>query len=228
MYLMFQAVYSLGTPLQNGLNNGLGWFRQIALEPLLSGLPDFAKGFLIGGLYDGVGTVLERELAPEQADALRPRLTSATRALPVRIADVREVRPQVERLDEAAPRLAAALEIEREDGAGAARQIPRREQIGEGACAQAAIGAQCHGREKRGRCDADLRGRGLAAPAMAAVVRMVLADIAPTVSLYVNDFNTAALALYRRVAQENRRRRDAGDQAWQGIVFSLDPATYAD
>ena len=38
----------------------------------------------------------------------------------------------------------------------------------------------------------------------------------------------AALALYRRVAQENRRRRDAGDQAWQGIVFSLDPATYAD
>jgi len=58
MYLMFQAVYSLGTPLQNGLNNGLGWFRQVALEPLLSGLPDFAKGFLIGGLYDGVGTVL--------------------------------------------------------------------------------------------------------------------------------------------------------------------------
>jgi predicted GNAT family acetyltransferase len=45
----------------------------------------------------------------------------------------------------------------------------------------------------------DLRGRGLAAPAMAAVVRMVLADIAPTASLYVNDFNAAALALYRRV-----------------------------
>lgn len=45
----------------------------------------------------------------------------------------------------------------------------------------------------------DLRGRGLAAPAMATVIRKVLADIAPTVSLYVNDFNAAALAVYRRV-----------------------------
>ncbi len=38
----------------------------------------------------------------------------------------------------------------------------------------------------------------------------------------------AALALYRRVAADNRRRREAGDHQWQGIVFSLDPATYAD
>lgn len=45
----------------------------------------------------------------------------------------------------------------------------------------------------------ELRGRGLAAPAMAAVVRRVIDDIAPTVSLYVNDFNAAALATYRRV-----------------------------
>jgi len=34
----------------------------------------------------------------------------------------------------------------------------------------------------------------------------------------------AALRLYRQVAQENRRRRDAGDFAWQGLAFSLDPA----
>ena len=43
------------------------------------------------------------------------------------------------------------------------------------------------------------RGRGLAAPGVAAVVELARARIAPTVSLYVNDFNTAALATYRRV-----------------------------
>jgi cardiolipin synthase len=38
----------------------------------------------------------------------------------------------------------------------------------------------------------------------------------------------AALELYQRVAQENRRKRDAGDIAWQGLAFSLDPATYGE
>ena len=45
----------------------------------------------------------------------------------------------------------------------------------------------------------DLRGRGLAAPGMAAVVELALREIAPVVSLYVNDFNHAARATYRRV-----------------------------
>jgi cardiolipin synthase len=36
----------------------------------------------------------------------------------------------------------------------------------------------------------------------------------------------AALQLYRRVARENRRRRDAGDHNWQGLTYLLDPATY--
>lgn len=44
-----------------------------------------------------------------------------------------------------------------------------------------------------------LRGRGLSERGMAAVVAMTRADVAPTVSLYVNDFNTRALASYRRV-----------------------------
>lgn len=43
------------------------------------------------------------------------------------------------------------------------------------------------------------RGQGLAAPAMAAVVEQVTAEIAPTVTLYVNDFNTPARATYARV-----------------------------
>lgn len=44
----------------------------------------------------------------------------------------------------------------------------------------------------------DLRGQGLAAPAMSAVVRLAL-EIAPKVTLYVNDFNTPALRAYARV-----------------------------
>ncbi len=43
------------------------------------------------------------------------------------------------------------------------------------------------------------RGRGISAPAMAAVVNYAHHHFAPTVSLYVNDYNTAALATYARV-----------------------------
>ena len=43
------------------------------------------------------------------------------------------------------------------------------------------------------------RGQGLAGPAMAAVVEQVRAEIAPVVTLYVNDFNTPARATYARV-----------------------------
>jgi len=45
----------------------------------------------------------------------------------------------------------------------------------------------------------DMRGRGLASPAMAAVVELARTSIAPTVSLYVNDFNTVARRVYERV-----------------------------
>jgi phosphatidylserine/phosphatidylglycerophosphate/cardiolipin synthase-like enzyme len=36
----------------------------------------------------------------------------------------------------------------------------------------------------------------------------------------------AALRLYRRVADGNRLRGESGDFGWQGLAFSLDPATY--
>jgi uncharacterized protein len=45
----------------------------------------------------------------------------------------------------------------------------------------------------------DLRGRGLAVAGMAAVVNEALRSVAPVVSLYVNDFNTPARAVYRKV-----------------------------
>ena len=43
------------------------------------------------------------------------------------------------------------------------------------------------------------RGRGVAAPGMAAVSRIVQQEVAPVVSLYVNDFNTRAIRAYERV-----------------------------
>ncbi len=45
----------------------------------------------------------------------------------------------------------------------------------------------------------DLRGRGLAAPGMAAVVQYAREHIAPVVSLYVNEHNLAARRTYERV-----------------------------
>jgi hypothetical protein len=46
--------------------------------------------------------------------------------------------------------------------------------------------------------DPEFRGRGLAAAAMAAVTRDTLRRVAPTVSLYVNDYNTPARRVYAR------------------------------
>lgn len=57
MYLMFQVVYALGTPLQELLGNGLDWFKTVALAPALAGFPAFLQGFLLDGIYSGIGTV---------------------------------------------------------------------------------------------------------------------------------------------------------------------------
>jgi len=58
MLVVFQAVYGLGAPLQEGL----GWLLDQAktrwMTPLLAGLPAWASSFLLEGLYDGVGTVM--------------------------------------------------------------------------------------------------------------------------------------------------------------------------
>jgi predicted GNAT family acetyltransferase len=48
----------------------------------------------------------------------------------------------------------------------------------------------------------DLRGHGIAAPALAAVVQQARATVAPVVTLYVNDHNTAARRAYERVGFE--------------------------
>ncbi|MGW5276688.1 GNAT family N-acetyltransferase [Streptomyces sp. NPDC004044] len=56
------------------------------------------------------------------------------------------------------------------------------------------------------------RGRGLSETGMAAVLRHALADVAPVVSLYVNDYNTAARKAYTRVGF-----REAG--AFMSVLF---------
>ncbi len=50
----------------------------------------------------------------------------------------------------------------------------------------------------------DRRGEGIAAAALAHVVRWVRRDVAPLVTLYVNDHNVPARALYRRVGFTER------------------------
>ncbi len=56
-----------------------------------------------------------------------------------------------------------------------------------------------------------LRGRGLATASLAAICDRLL-EVSPTISLYVNDFNERAIALYRRVGFEH-----VGD--FQTILF---------
>lgn len=60
MFLMFQFIYALGIPLQDLLTGGLAWFKDNALEPLLSFFPwlgTFWHNFLVEGIYEGIGTV---------------------------------------------------------------------------------------------------------------------------------------------------------------------------
>lgn len=58
MLIVFQAVYSIGAPLQDGLAWLLDEVKTLLLAPLVAGLPAWAASFLLEGLYDGVGTVM--------------------------------------------------------------------------------------------------------------------------------------------------------------------------
>jgi predicted GNAT family acetyltransferase len=54
--------------------------------------------------------------------------------------------------------------------------------------------------------DPAYRGRGLASAGMAAVVALVRREIAPVVSLYVNEWNTPARRAYERAGFEETGR----------------------
>jgi ferrous iron transport protein B len=57
MYLLFQGIFLLGTPFQDGVEWLLAQVSQHALEPLLAHAPAWLHGLLIDGIYNGVGTV---------------------------------------------------------------------------------------------------------------------------------------------------------------------------
>lgn len=58
VFLLFQLVYGIGTPLQDGAGWLLDQFKTGILEPALSHAPAALKSFIVEGLFDGVGTVL--------------------------------------------------------------------------------------------------------------------------------------------------------------------------
>ena len=57
MLLLFQAVFALGAPLQEGMTAGFDWLRQTWLVPLLSSAPVFVQGLINEGMFNGLATV---------------------------------------------------------------------------------------------------------------------------------------------------------------------------
>lgn len=57
MYLLFQAIFLFGQPLQGGVNEIFGWLREVAIAPMLTSLPVALQGLLLDGIYNGVATV---------------------------------------------------------------------------------------------------------------------------------------------------------------------------
>lgn len=57
MLLVFQAVFVLGKPLQDGMSWLFTQGREQVLGPLMSTWPDLLQGLLLDGIYNGLGTV---------------------------------------------------------------------------------------------------------------------------------------------------------------------------
>jgi ferrous iron transport protein B len=58
IFLLFQAVYGIGEPLQDGMQWAIDAAREHALAPLLANAPASLRSFVLEGVVDGVGTVL--------------------------------------------------------------------------------------------------------------------------------------------------------------------------
>jgi ferrous iron transport protein B len=57
MYLLFQAIFLIGTPLQDITGNAFEWLRAQTLDPLFANAPHWLSGLLLDGIYNGVSTV---------------------------------------------------------------------------------------------------------------------------------------------------------------------------
>jgi ferrous iron transport protein B len=58
MFLVFQAIYGIGTPLQDGMEWLLAHLKEALLLPAVAHWPDGLRSLVMEGLFDGVGTVL--------------------------------------------------------------------------------------------------------------------------------------------------------------------------
>lgn len=57
MFVLFQFIFAVGKPLQDGLAWVFNTFRTSMLEPLFHSSPAWLSGLLLDGIYNGVGTV---------------------------------------------------------------------------------------------------------------------------------------------------------------------------
>ena len=57
MYALFQFIFTVGKPLQDGIAWLLELLRTTNLEPLLASTPAWVSGLLLDGIYNGLGTV---------------------------------------------------------------------------------------------------------------------------------------------------------------------------
>ena len=57
MFLLFQFIFTVGKPLQDGLAWALNLFRIGALEPLFSHSPAWLSGLMLDGIFNGIATV---------------------------------------------------------------------------------------------------------------------------------------------------------------------------
>ncbi|OFZ86781.1 MAG: ferrous iron transport protein B [Betaproteobacteria bacterium RBG_16_64_18] len=57
MFLLFQAVFFVGKPIQDAMAWALGALRTAVLDAAFAGLPAAASGLLLDGIYNGLGTV---------------------------------------------------------------------------------------------------------------------------------------------------------------------------
>lgn len=57
LYLLFQFIFTVGAPLQDAVAWLLDHGRSDLMEPLMASWPDWLRGLLLDGIYNGVGTV---------------------------------------------------------------------------------------------------------------------------------------------------------------------------
>lgn len=60
MFVLFEAIFWLGKPVQDALTAGFSALRALALEPALASLPPALNGLLLDGVYNGLSTIAQQ------------------------------------------------------------------------------------------------------------------------------------------------------------------------